>query len=311
MKLSFAFVTSLLGGVGAWVVNPQLGKRRLSTHLDMAAVGIFYGTSTGSTQEVAEKIYQAFGPTVAAEPVDVDTLDPEGSALGKAFGQHDALVVGTPTWNTGADTARSGTGWDQLYYGVALHQHILEDKKIAVFGLGDQVSYSENFADATGELYDAFQSIGCKVMGAWSQEGYEHEESKSVRDDLFCGLILDMVNQEELTDERVQKWVAQLINEGFIGEGVTAREVNGGTATETAAHTPVAAPAAQEEFKNDLENLSDLLDESIDSHSSGGFTPHHNEAKGKTMWVSSDGRSSFVTSTGGPADSSAAPRFAP
>ena len=27
---------------------------------------------------------------------------------------YDALVVGAPTWNTGADTERSGTGWDNL-----------------------------------------------------------------------------------------------------------------------------------------------------------------------------------------------------
>jgi flavodoxin I len=26
-------------------------------------------------------------------------------------------VVGTPTWHTGADTERSGTGWDEIYYG--------------------------------------------------------------------------------------------------------------------------------------------------------------------------------------------------
>ena len=28
--------------------------------------------------------------------------------------EYDALVVGAPTWNTGADTERSGTGWDNL-----------------------------------------------------------------------------------------------------------------------------------------------------------------------------------------------------
>ena len=78
----------------------------------MAAVGIFFGTSTGSTQNAANMIYEAFGG-VAAEPVDVDTLE-EGQ-LAQAFGEHDALVVGTPTWNTGADTERSGTGWDELY----------------------------------------------------------------------------------------------------------------------------------------------------------------------------------------------------
>ena len=29
---------------------------------------------------------------------------------------YDSLIVGLPTYNTGADTHRSGTEWDELYY---------------------------------------------------------------------------------------------------------------------------------------------------------------------------------------------------
>ena len=31
-----------------------------------------------------------------------------------SLGGYDGLIVGAPTWNTGADTERSGTGWDNL-----------------------------------------------------------------------------------------------------------------------------------------------------------------------------------------------------
>ncbi len=37
-------------------------------------------------------------------------------SVSAAFAKYDSLVVGTPTWNTGADTERSGTGWDEIYY---------------------------------------------------------------------------------------------------------------------------------------------------------------------------------------------------
>ena len=167
---------------------------------------------------------------------------------------------------------------------------------MAVFGLGDQVSYGENYADATGELFDVFESLGCRMHGAWSQEGYEHEDSKAIRGDKFCGLLLDMVNQEDLTDERVAQWVAQLQAEGFMGG------VNGAA---TAAATPpaaVAAPATpttttqtETQIKDTLEDFSTTLDENIALHSSGGFLPHKNPKTGKTMWTSADGRSSFVT----------------
>ena len=51
----------------------------------------------------------------------------------------------------GADTERSGTGWDEVYYGEMENLQIA-GKKVAVFGLGDQISYSENYADASGEV---------------------------------------------------------------------------------------------------------------------------------------------------------------
>ena len=126
-------------GASAWVlVRPQRHSTISTTRLD-AAVGIFYGTSTGSTQTAAELIYEAFGSDVAAEPVDIDTLE-EGQ-VAQAFTADDALVVGTPTWNTGADTERSGTGWDELYYTKLPElKSALQGKRVAVFGLGDQVS---------------------------------------------------------------------------------------------------------------------------------------------------------------------------
>jgi flavodoxin I len=168
----------------------------------------------------------------------------------------------------------------------------LANKKVAVFGLGDQVSYSDNYADATGELFDVFESLGCRMMGAWSQEGYEHDDSKAIRGDKFCGLLLDMVNQEEMTEERVLQWVAQLKAEGFLEGGAAS-------AGDTVATSPpmfeTSSSATETEIKDTLEDFSSTLDENIALHSSGGFLPHYNPTTGKTMWTSADGKTSFVT----------------
>lgn len=294
--------------VHAFSANLRQGRIHRTSALDMAQVGIVYGTSTGSTMTVAEMIYEAFGSDVAAEPVDIETVD--AGELAAVLAAHDALIVGTPTWNTGADTERSGTGWDDLYYSTLPEiKAVLNAKKVAVFGLGDQISYSDNYADATGELFDVFESLGCQMLGAWSQEGYEHDASKAIRGDKFCGLLLDMVNQEELTDERVEQWVAQLKAEGILQAGA-------GGGTVAAAPAPEAAPAAApvnnvaasappavtepaEEWKETLEDFSATLDENIALHSSGGFTPHYNAKTGETMWTSADGHSSFVTTSEG------------
>lgn len=76
-------------------------------------LGSLVGTSTGNTANVADMIAEEFGDD-AEGPFEIDDL--QGS-VAKTFAEYDALVVGTPTWNTGADTERSGTGWDEIYYG--------------------------------------------------------------------------------------------------------------------------------------------------------------------------------------------------
>ena len=128
------------------------------------------------------------------------------------------------------------------------------------------------------------------MYGAWSQEGYEHDDSKAIRGDKFCGLLLDMVNQEDMTEERVTQWVAQLRAEGFL-EGGASSSSSAAVATPT---TAVPAPT-ETEIKETLEDFSSTLDENIALHSSGGFVPHTNPKTGKTMWTSADGKSSFVT----------------
>jgi flavodoxin I len=300
----------------AWTppLRTALWATTTTTQLDMSPppIGILFGTSTGSTQTAAEKIYQAFGggggtndPSIVtcAEPVDVDTL--EKGQLEQYLAQYTALVVGTPTWNTGADTERSGTGWDELYYSTLPKlKSVLKGKKVAVFGLGDQVSYAENYADATGELFDVFESLGCTMLGAWSQDGYEHEGSKSIRGDKFCGLLLDMVNQEDLTDERVEKWVSQLLDEGILDINGVSASVASPSVAKTTDVVSVDSPVNGDRIPlqhMDTRELGKRLDKTSSSNSNQhvdiqfpeGFVPYTNRA-GITMWVSRDGMKSYT-----------------
>eukprot|EP00934_Nitzschia_sp_Nitz4_P001569 Nitzschia sp. Nitz4//scaffold3_size479765//91933//93357//NITZ4_000035-RA/size479765-processed-gene-0.90-mRNA-1//-1//CDS//3329550563//1569//frame0 len=248
---------------------PLMFGRPSLMQLDMAKVGVFFGTSTGSTESVADMIKDKFGDD-AEGPFDIEAL--EGSVKDN-FGKYDALVVGTPTWNTGADTERSGTGWDEIYYS-ALPELDLKGKKVAVFGLGDQISYCENYADATGELHDVFEGLGCKMMGYTSTEGYEHEASKSQRGDKFCGLLCDMVNQEDLSEGRVDKWVEQLKGEGFLEGGPATSS----SSSEAAATSSAAAPAGESKVgiffgtsTGSTESVADMIKEQCGGKAEGPF----------------------------------------
>ncbi len=74
----------------------------------------------------------------------------------------------------------------------------------------------DNYCDAAGELYDLFEAKGCKMFGFTSIEGYEHQESKAERDGKFIGLMCDEDNQDDLSEDRCNNWVAQLKEEGFF-----------------------------------------------------------------------------------------------
>ena len=164
----------------------------------------------------------------------------------------------------------------------------LQGKKVGVFGLGDSVSYCDNYADATGELHDVLQSLGCQMMGYTSQEGYEHEDSKAIRGDKFCGLLCDAVNQEELTDERVTNWVQQLLEEGIL-EGTKAIQ-NYSTPVAPAVQDVLDSPEPLVVAAGGAKPYNDVT-ESINQ----GFTPYYNSRTGSTMWVSLDGKSCYYS----------------
>lgn len=146
-------LTYTAASVVAFSPSPSFGRqptRSSSSPIILCGskVGVFFGTSTGSTQEVADLISEEFGADVASEPIEIDGI---AGSVAAEFGKCDSLIVGTPTWNTGADTERSGTGWDEIYYGE-MEGLDIAGKKVAVFGLGDSVSYGENYADGAGEV---------------------------------------------------------------------------------------------------------------------------------------------------------------
>lgn len=172
-----------------------------------AQIGLFYSTSTGHTEDVAGLIKTELGDE-ATEPSDI------GDATVSSLAEYDGLVVGAPTWNTGADSERSGTAWDNLLDDIKGLD--LSGKKVAVFGLGDSLSYGDYFCDAMEEIYTLFKGTGATMVGHWPTEGYQHEDSKALLDEgTFCGLALDEDNEDDQTLPRVKKWVEQLKGEGL------------------------------------------------------------------------------------------------
>lgn len=163
----------------------------------MKRIGLFYGTSTTKTATIAKKIKTAFGES------KIDII-PVEDAWKKDFEGYDNIIVGVSTWFDG----ELPNYWDEVK--PELESLNMKGKKVALFGLGDQVKYPENFIDGVGILAETFEMVGAKLVGFTSTEGYKFERSRALRGGKFVGLAIDIENQSKKTDERVKQWVEQL-----------------------------------------------------------------------------------------------------
>lgn len=166
----------------------------------MRKIGLFYGGSTSKTTAIALQIQEAFGKELVE-------LIPVEDVSYKQFHKYDNLIAGTSTWFDG----ELPTYWDELL--PAIDMLDLTGKKVAIFGLGDQHNYPDNFADGIGLLADSFRNTGATLAGFTSAEGYQFNKSAALKENRFLGLVLDTENQPTQTDERIRKWVDQLRKE--------------------------------------------------------------------------------------------------
>lgn len=169
----------------------------------MQKIGLFYGSSTGNTEVVAEMIKDAFDK-IAPDLVDVFDI---GLVEVNRLLEYDRLIIGCPTWNIG----QLQDDWDIAY--TRLEEMDFSGKKVAVFGVGDQFGYSDNFCDAIGILGQKFEERGAELVGFTAAVDYEFSYSLGVEDGVFLGLALDEDNQHTLTPERVAQWVDLLVLE--------------------------------------------------------------------------------------------------
>jgi flavodoxin I len=166
----------------------------------MSKTAIIYSFHTQKSKKIAEKIIEAFG-NKNIEAINAEELSK------KDFENFDNFILSAPTWFDG----ELPNYWDEFL--PDLEEMDLSKKTFAVFGLGDQKGYPENFCDAIGILVVVLEERGGNIIGKITAEGYTFESSKAKRGEIFVGLPLDQENQARLTQKRIDDWVAQLKKE--------------------------------------------------------------------------------------------------
>jgi len=169
----------------------------------MSNIGIFFGgKDNGSTAKVARKIQELFG----AELASVHNV---ASATQNDVEKYDFLVLGTAAWGIG----EMHTDWERFI--DKLIDTDMANKKVALFGLGDQKLYPESFVDGMGTIFCRLAHKE-NVVGYTETRGYNFYYSTAEKDNKFVGLAIDDDTQPEFTEKRVKDWVKQIRKEAGI-----------------------------------------------------------------------------------------------
>lgn len=167
-------------------------------------IGLVYGSDTGATEEITHSLVQK----CSFWDIEVRTVKKVYKEEPNFFEGFDFIILGLSTWYDGD----LQSDWEDYF--EDFKEVDFTGKTVAIFGLGDQLSYEEYFIDGVGMLAEVVLENGGKIIGYWPTEDYSFSESKALLDDdTFYGLALDEDNELELTNDRLDKWIMQLQEE--------------------------------------------------------------------------------------------------
>ena len=156
----------------------------------MDKVHVIYGSTTGMTETVAQRIAADFGTTaVNVATAGADAFDAE------------LVILGSSTWGCGDPQD------DWAATGVAqLEAADWTGKKVAVFGLGDAQGFADTFCDAMADLAQKAVAKGATLVGTLPLDAFPGASSRIVDGDRLVGLALDETNEADKTDARLAAW---------------------------------------------------------------------------------------------------------
>ncbi len=166
----------------------------------MNKTGIFYATISRNTKKIA---------TMIAIELDIpelhihNLLDIEDI---KIMNNYDLVICGTPTYGKG----------DVHYLWREIFQEMQElnfnQKRFAIFCLGDEVYHKETFAGSLRIMYSSLNELNIILVGECDHLEYETYNSDYYsQEGKYPGLIVDEVNQSDKTLGRIAIWCKLLM----------------------------------------------------------------------------------------------------
>lgn len=160
----------------------------------MKNIGLYFGSSTGHVEGIADKVAQLLG-------IDVANVYNVANATAESALAYDLLILGSSTWGYGD----LQDDWEGFL--PKLTQLDLSGKQVALFGCGDSSSYPDTFCDAMAEIAEQVTAAGATLIGQIPAEGYSYEATRCEVDGQLIGCCLDEDNESDETDDRLDTWV--------------------------------------------------------------------------------------------------------
>lgn len=156
------------------------------------SVGIFYGTTTGVTEEVAQILNDKIeGSELFDVANGIDEME-----------NFDFLIFCASTWGLG--------DIQDDWMAVIDDLPKLKGKNVALLGTGDAIAFADTFVDGLRLLYDKSKKAGANIVGMVDTSDYDFVASIAIVDNKFLGLPIDHMNEPEKTEERIENWLKTL-----------------------------------------------------------------------------------------------------
>ena len=170
-------------------------------HKATKKVGIFYAPSGGSVHKIARLVKQklaAHHPELCllTDVVPLQLLDFQNLIF-------VCSTLGRNTWEMEQKDA-----WSSFL--PKMLRIRLGGRKVAIVGLGDHVSYPNNFVDGMGILGNTVEEIGGCLIGETETRDYIFNDSRALKEGKFIGLPLDEDYEADKTEGRIDKWAKRI-----------------------------------------------------------------------------------------------------
>lgn len=163
----------------------------------LACIPLLYGSTTGNTERVAQKVAELWGGSAPVKLVDIS------QGCFDSIQAASCVLIAAPTWDFGELQQDWHDYWSHF---VTLD---FSAKRVALFGVGDQLGYPDYFQDAMGLVAEQVNSAGGRLVAPWPNEDYEFNASLALdkHTNCFVGLALDEDSQSWATDDRLARWL--------------------------------------------------------------------------------------------------------